>query len=142
MDGCIFCSIAMGDAPASVVHRDEHCVAFLDLQPIHPGHLLVVPTRHATHLADLAPPDGQHLFAVAQRLAAGLRVTDGIQCEGVNLLLSDGAVAGQEVFHVHLHVLPRFEDDGFRFRVSRQVVASDRDALDATALRIRDALAL
>ncbi len=115
MADCIFCQIVAGRAPASVVYRDEVCVAFMDIQPVNPGHLLVVPLAHAADLAALAVETGAQLMRVAQRLAAAVRQS-GVRCEGVDLLLADGAAAGQEVFHVHLHVIPRFSGDGFGFR--------------------------
>ncbi|HPL28991.1 MAG TPA: HIT family protein [Anaerolineae bacterium] len=115
MDDCIFCGIFAGRLPASMVYRDERCAAFMDIRPVTPGHLLVVPVRHAAYLAELDAEDGAQLFRVAQRLAAALRQS-GVRCEGVNLFLADGEAAGQEVYHVHLHVLPRFRGDGFGLR--------------------------
>jgi histidine triad (HIT) family protein len=112
---CVFCRIVAGTAPASVAYRDEVSVAFLDIRPMSPGHLLVVPRLHAADLAGLAPDTGAHLFRVGQRMAAALR-RSGLRCDGVNLFLADGVAAGQEVFHVHLHVLPRFRGDGLRAR--------------------------
>ena len=97
MSDCIFCAIVAGQAPASVVYHDDHCTAFLDIQPVNPGHVLVVPNDHATYLADLPPATGGHLFQVAQQLAAALRKS-GLRCEGVNLFLADGKAAFQEVF--------------------------------------------
>ena len=131
MADCIFCRILAGIEPASFVYRDEHCSAFMDILPINPGHVLVIPNRHAASLAELDPEDGAHLFRVAQRIAAAVRVTH-VQCEGVNLFLADGAAAGQEVFHVHLHVLPRFASDGFGFRRS-SYGAPARSELDTLA---------
>jgi histidine triad (HIT) family protein len=114
---CVFCRIIAGTAPASVAYRDENVLAFLDIRPLTPGHLLVIPLRHAAHLADLDPDDGGRLFRTGQRLAAALRAS-GLRCEGVNFFLADGTAAGQEVFHVHLHVLPRYRGDGFRLRAT------------------------
>lgn len=136
---CIFCQIIQGQAPASLVHHDDQCCVFLDLRPINPGHLLVVPRRHATGLADLPPEDGATLFRVAQRYAGILRHTAGLRCEGVNLLLADGAPAGQEVFHIHLHVVPRFQGDGFGFRHAAGWKRAERPSLDAVADAIRGA---
>ena len=140
MEDCIFCAIAGGKLPASVVHRDDLCAAFMDIRPVNPGHLLVVPLAHAAYLAELPPEAGAHLFRVAQRLAAALR-TSGVGCEGVNLLLADGEAAGQEVFHLHLHVIPRYEKDGFGFRYSGSYGRNpDRAELDGIAARIRGRL--
>ena len=98
-----------------MVYQDDYCSAFMDIQPINAGHLLVVPNTHATCLAELTEEDGAQMFRVAQRLAKVLR--SGVsKCEGINFFLADGEAAGQEVFHVHLHVFPRYVGDGFGFR--------------------------
>lgn len=140
MAGCVFCDILAGKRPASLVHRDERCTAFMDIQPVNEGHLLVVPNRHASGLADLDAQDGEHLFGAAQRLAAALR-RSGIQCEAVTLLLADGEAAQQEIFHVHLHVIPRFERDGFGLRFPPAYgVKPERAKLDQLAEKIRTAV--
>lgn len=136
--GCPFCDIVAGRQPSSELYADDLVLAFLDIRPINAGHLLVVPRSHAGGLADLPEPAGSAMFTTAQRLAAALRGS-GLPCEGVNLFLADGAVAGQEVDHVHLHVLPRFAGDGFR--LSASFLAPDRADLDATAALIRGVLA-
>jgi histidine triad (HIT) family protein len=136
---CIFCRIVAGDAPASVVHRDDTCMAFMDIQPVNAGHLLVVPLRHAPHLADTDGETAAHLMRVAHRLAAALRAS-GVRCEGVNLFLADGAAAMQEVFHVHLHVFPRFRGDGFGLRFGPHYAVRPRAELDEAAAAVRSAL--
>ena len=114
---CIFCAIAKKESPAAVVYEDEQCLAFLSIQPITPGHVLVIPKAHASGLGDIPPETCGHMMRVGQRVAAALRES-GLSlneqpCEGINLLLCDGAVAGQTVGHAHLHVLARFVGDGF-----------------------------
>jgi diadenosine tetraphosphate (Ap4A) HIT family hydrolase len=109
----------------------------MDIGPVTSGHLLVVPRRHAAGLASLDEPTGQHLFAVAMRMAAALR-RSGIRCEGINLLLADGPAAGQDVFHVHLHVIPRYSGDGFILDADWSS-KPDRAELDRRAARIRQA---
>jgi len=137
MNDCIFCAIAAGLAPASVIYRDAMCVAIMDIKPVNPGHVLVIPLSHAASLADLDPPTGALLFTVGQRIAAALRHS-GLRCEGVNLFLADGEAAGQEVFHVHLHVIPRFQDDGFGLRFGPNYHTPPiRDALAEAAEKIR-----
>jgi histidine triad (HIT) family protein len=122
------------------VFRDERCIAFMNIQPVNPGHLLVVPIEHAATLSDLDEDVGAHVFRVAQRLAGALRAS-GIRCEGINLFLADGEAAGQEVFHVHLHVLPRFYGDGFGLRFGPNYTNKpDRQELEAAAQRVCDAL--
>ena len=112
---CIFCRILAGSAPASFVYRDEQVAAILDIRPITPGHLLVIPVRHAASLAELDPEDGAQIFRVGQKMADALRHS-GLRCEGVNFFLADGEAAGQDVFHVHLHVFPRYAGDGYKMR--------------------------
>ena len=130
---CVFCDIVAGVAPASFVYRDEVCCAFMDLRPVTRGHVLVIPNHHATYLAEMPEETGKHLFCVAQRTAAALRQSD-VPCEGVNLVLADGRVAGQEVWHVHLHVIPRFPGDGFGFRFGLgNRKTTSRPELDAVA---------
>ncbi|MEO8349451.1 MAG: HIT family protein [Acidobacteriota bacterium] len=137
---CVFCRIIAGELEASVVHDDERTLAFLDIQPLTSGHLLVVPRRHATSLAELDPEDGAELFRVAQRAAAALRQSV-LRCEGVNFFLADGAAAGQDVFHVHLHVFARFRGDGFGLRFPPDHAIRPREELDAAALALRQAWA-
>jgi histidine triad (HIT) family protein len=146
MSECVFCDILAGTLPSSVVYRDELCCGFLDIQPINPGHILVVPLEHAASLSELDPELGSHLFVVAQRLTAALYRADedygnGLHCQGVNFALADGRVAGQEVFHVHLHVIPRFTGDGFGYQFGpRYGRRPERSELDHAAGEIRAAL--
>jgi histidine triad (HIT) family protein len=112
MGDCVFCAIVAGQAPASIVYADHVVVAFLDRGPINPGHLLVVPRVHVPSLTALDVETGGHLFTVGMRMDRVLR-SSGLRCEGVHLSLADGEAAGQEVAHVHLHVVPRFAGDGF-----------------------------
>jgi histidine triad (HIT) family protein len=111
MTYCIFCDILADKVAANFVYRDEVCAAFMDIHPVNPGHVLVIPVTHATMLAELDEDAAGHMLQVAQRVDAALR-SSGIRCEGVNLLLADGQSAGQSVMHVHLHVVPRFSGDG------------------------------
>ena len=133
---CVFCEIVAGRAPASIVHEDERTVTFLDLRPVAPGHLLVVPRRHAASLDELDPEDGAQVFRVGMQADAALRAS-ALPCEGVNLYLADGEAAGQEVFHVHLHVIPRVGGDGLGFRHG-DATARGRAELDGTAAEIRE----
>lgn len=139
-EDCIFCKILAGEADVSPVYRDETCAAFMDIQPVNQGHLLVVPVRHAADLSELEEAEGAQIFRVAQRLAAALR-TSGVKCEGVNLLLADGEEAMQEVFHVHLHVIPRYRGDGFGLKLPPTYFQKpDREELNEVAEKIRKQL--
>jgi histidine triad (HIT) family protein len=140
MSPCIFCQIISDELPASVVYRDEGVIAFLDIQPVNPGHVLVVPHVHAESLEDLSAEIAAHMITVAQKIMTGLRKAD-LRCEGINLFLADGSVAGQEIAHVHLHVIPRFTDDGFGLRFAPGYGTSpQREDLDRMATAIRDGL--
>ena len=100
---CIFCDIISGRARSSRVYEDDRVLAFLDIQPVTPGHTLVIPKSHVTYLRDLDAASAATIFGVAHRLAVSLRQS-GLRCDGINLFLADGAAAGQEVFHTHIHV--------------------------------------
>ncbi len=140
MEDCIFCDILAGTLSASFVYQDDRCAAFLDTQPVNPGHILVIPRHHAAFLADLDQDTGAHMFRVAQHLAGALR-SSGVTCEGVNLFLADGEAAMQEVFHVHLHVFPRYVGDGFGLTFGPAYANKPvRAELDQTAEQIRAAL--
>jgi histidine triad (HIT) family protein len=137
---CTFCDIVTGQAPASLVHSDDAVLAFMDIQPVNPGHLLVIPRHHAASLSELDPQTGERIFRVGMELAAAVRASE-VACEGVNLFLADGEAAGQEVFHVHLHVIPRFRGDGFGFRFGPEYFdLPDRSTLDAVGASIKQAL--
>ena len=137
---CVFCDIVRGSAPASIVYADDLVMAFMDIQPVNAGHLLVVPRIHATDLSELDGETGGRIFQIGQQLAAAIR-RSGVPCEGLNLFLADGEAAGQEVFHVHLHLIPRFRGDGFGFRFGPEYPTQpERDALDEAAASIRQML--
>lgn len=133
---CPFCAIVGGDAQASVVAETDATLAFADLNPATEGHTLVIPKQHASGLEDLDPAVGGRLFEEGMAVAAAVRET--LDPDGINFFLADGEAAGQEVFHVHLHVVPRYEGDDVRF-VAEQSRA-DRTELDAVAERLREAL--
>jgi histidine triad (HIT) family protein len=140
VSGCIFCVILAGQGRGSFVYRDDLCSAIVDIHQPTTGKLLVIPNQHATFLADLPPETGARMFQVAQQLAAALR-RSGIRCDGTNLLLSDGSAAGQDVFHVHLHVLPRFAGDGIKLRFGQgHDIYPERAELERIAEQIKQAL--
>jgi diadenosine tetraphosphate (Ap4A) HIT family hydrolase len=135
---CIFCAIADGRAEASVVHQDDHVVAFMDLNPISPGHVLVIPRQHAAGLDDVDEETGLRIWRTGHRLARALR-RSSLRCEGINVFVADGEVAFQEVFHFHLHVIPRRTGDGFTLHVETE--ERPRRLLDEDAGTLKDALA-
>jgi histidine triad (HIT) family protein len=110
-DECVFCQIVRGESPASFTHQDDTVVAFMDIQPITRGHMLVVPREHAVLMNDLNETVAMRTFRIARQLAGVLRSTLG--AAGVNLFVADGEVAFQDVPHFHVHVVPRYPNDGF-----------------------------
>lgn|SRR5512147_162867 len=132
---CIFCDIIHGAAEVSMCYEDASALAFMDIQPVNPGHVLVVPRRHYESFLDLPQDLGMHLFHVAMQLGSVIRRVSGL--EGMNLVVSSGAAAGQDVYHFHIHLIPRRADDGFD--VPLPFPGSDmpeRTQLDAMAARI------
>ena len=137
---CPFCRILKGELPVSLIHEEADHLVIADIQPVTPGHMLVIPRAHAPHLADLAPGMGGRLFGTAEKMAAALRRTE-LRCEGVTLHLADGEQAGQDVFHVHIHVIPRFSGDGFGLKLPPGYHdLPPRPALDEVAAEIRGKL--
>ncbi|MEL6615821.1 MAG: HIT family protein [Bacteroidota bacterium] len=138
-DGCVFCEIVAGESPASVFYEDDLVLGLMTIGPVTTGHAMVIPKAHAPYLAQLDEATGRQMWTVAQRAAAALRsaseTSDDIQCEAVSLYLADGKAASQEVFHVHLHVFPRYEDDPFTL-VADWTIRPPREALDRVAAQI------
>ena len=126
---CLFCKIVAGEIPSTRVHEDERTVAFMDINPGTRGHLLVIPKAHARDLLVVAPEDLAACAQAAQRLA-GLAI-ERLGASGVNLLNSCGPAAWQTVFHFHLHVIPRYEDDPLR--LPWQPAPGDPDAIAEAA---------
>ncbi|MGD2161488.1 MAG: HIT family protein [Anaerolineales bacterium] len=113
---CVFCDIVHGDGDAHIIYRDELVTAFLDINPVNPGHTLVIPNAHSASIQEV--PDGAcgQLFVIGRDLDKAIRKTD-LRCEAVNLYLADGRAAGQAVFHTHLHVIPRYRGDSSGLRL-------------------------
>ena len=122
-----------------MIYEDDKVAAFVDLQPVNTGHLLIIPKYHAPYMKDVDTETLQHIMAVAKEMNAALRRSK-YQCEGVNLFLADGEAAHQEVFHLHLHVYPRFKGDdfGFRYDRSKHFVISNREKMDEIAQELKD----
>ena len=111
MSECIFCEILKGNSPATYTYQDDTVVAFMDIQPITRGHMLVVPRAHAVLMADVEDSVAMRSFRVARQLGSIVRSTLG--AAGVNLFVADGESAFQDVPHFHMHVIPRYPKDGF-----------------------------
>lgn len=131
---CVFCEIVAGREPGSVVYEDVDVLAFLDPAPATPHHALVIPKQHASGLGDLNAQGAAAMMPAAQAVAHAIRALDPT-VEGISLWLADGSAAGQDVFHIHLHVVPRKAGDGVQ--VDWPYGSPTREELDTAAARLR-----
>ena len=115
---CLFCAIIDGEIPSYLLYEDELFYVMLDRFPKHLGHVLILPKRHAAHIFTLNEEEARGLFPLAQRIAAAMRGV--LEYSGLNLLQNNGAAAGQEVNHFHLHLIPRFDGDDMAILYTRQ----------------------
>lgn len=106
---CIFCKIVAGEIPASKVYEDDHFLAFLDISQVTPGHTLVIPKKHARNLLEMTPDETADLFNVVSTVTK--KVESATQPQGMNIISNMEEIAGQSVFHTHVHILPRYSQD-------------------------------
>ena len=130
---CLFCGIVAGDVPGQIVDSDEYTVAFLDVNPATRGHALVVPRRHSVDLMDVSDDDLGHTMLAARRLAR--RIDEVLGPDGFNLLNSCRPAAWQTIFHFHIHVIPRYDDDPLK--LPWVPGPGDADEIAAVADRLR-----
>jgi histidine triad (HIT) family protein len=112
-DDCVFCKIAAGEIPSKTVYEDEKFRAILDISPASKGHAIILPKNHADNIYELPDEDASEIFVVAKKLAKGMK--EALHCEGINVLQNNGELAGQTVFHLHVHVIPRYKEDKIVF---------------------------
>ncbi len=137
MADCVFCKIRDGQIPSVRIDEDERTLTFMDINPLNPGHCLVATKRHAPTLFEADVEDLQAAIATAKRVALAIRTV--LKPDGLNLLQANGAAAFQSVPHFHLHLIPRWADDGKGFDWKLQ--SGDRDAITTTGERLKRALA-
>ncbi|MGH2950426.1 MAG: HIT family protein [Solirubrobacterales bacterium] len=135
MNDCVFCGIVAGDLPAQIVDSDEHTVSFMDIKPATRGHALVVPRNHVSDLLDADDADLERTMVAARRLARTMDAA--LEPDGFNILNACRPVAWQTVFHYHLHVIPRYEDDPLKLPWIPR--GAEGDEIAAIAKRIREA---
>lgn len=136
---CIFCRIVHQEVEASVVYEDEGTIAFLDINPIAAGHTLVVPKEHYTDIFDMESDVLQRLILATKTVALMMR--DLLGADGVNILNASGRAAEQDVFHFHMHVIPRKKDDSINFNEwwAKKVIRTERTDLNKLATKLRKA---
>ena len=110
---CVFCKIITGEIPATKVYEDEEFIIFLDIGPVNKGHILVVPKKHYPTLLDMPEEEVGKLYKLVYRAAKAVK--EALGADGLNIINNIGSASGQEVFHVHVHVIPRFFDDEMKF---------------------------
>lgn len=113
-ENCVFCKIIAGEIPSTAVYEDDDFKAILDVNPAARGHVIIIPKKHAANIYELEDEDAAKVFPIAKKIAAALQKTYG--CDGVNVLQNNGEAAGQTVFHLHVHVIPRYYDDDIKIR--------------------------
>lgn len=110
MDNCIFCKIANGEIPAATLYEDEDFRVILDLGPASKGHALILPKVHAANIYELSDEMAAKAMVLAKRMVTVM--TDALKCDGFNIVQNNGEPAGQTVFHFHMHLIPRYKNDG------------------------------
>jgi len=125
---CIFCKIIKGDIPSRTIYEDELFKAFLDIEPATKGHALIIPKNHYDNLYELGEEEAKALIPLAQKLAKGM--TEKLGCDGLNIVQNNGEMANQTVMHFHLHLIPRYENDNNKERLSWNHAEMTAEQLD------------
>jgi histidine triad (HIT) family protein len=133
---CIFCRIAQKQVPASLVFEDAKAVAFLDIRPLNEGHTLVIAKAHYADIFEIPLDLIEHLHGVTKQVA--LAVKKATDADGISIIQQNGKAAGQDIFHLHVHVIPRYE--GQKLPSFSAVSEADREKLSQTAAKIRNYL--
>ncbi len=112
MNDCLFCNIRKEETPSTKVYSDDHTYAFLDTNPVNPGHTLLIPKKHSDNLFDVDNETLQQLTLVLKKLSIAIK--DGTKADGINVHINNEPAAGQVIFHTHIHIIPRFSDDDIK----------------------------
>lgn len=135
MENCIFCNIIKGSIPGHVIYENEEVLVFLDISQTTKGHTLVIPKNHQTDIFHMTEEQMISVFAVVPKIAKGLKAAFG--SEGLNLVNNNGAVAGQTVFHYHVHLIPRYAGDGFGIDFPNNMADYDAESLSRLKEKIK-----
>ena len=130
---CIFCKIANGDIPSSTIYEDDFFRVILDLSPATKGHALILPKQHMADIFEMNEDCASKIFVLATRIAKAMKSALG--CDGFNIVQNNGAIAGQTVFHFHMHLIPRYNGDGQT--IGWNPGTSEAEERDAIADQIR-----
>jgi histidine triad (HIT) family protein len=139
MTNCIFCKIINGEIPSSKIYEDEHVFAFLDISQTTKGHTLIIPKQHVENIFQINEDTMSHIFKVVPRIAKAL--TKELGASGINIVNNNGEIAGQTVFHYHVHLVPRYsKDDGLKILYSNNMELYSKDDLQTMAKQISNNL--
>jgi len=131
MNDCLFCKIVAGEIPCYQVYEDENFLAFLDINPVNLGHTLIVPKKHSANLLELDAELSKKIGPVIKKISN--KIKDSLKSNGINILINNEIGAGQLIFHTHIHIIPRFKDDGLKHWPSQKFTAEE---FQATAKKI------
>lgn len=126
-ENCIFCKILAGEIPSTAVYEDDDFKAILDVNPAARGHVIIMPKNHAANIYELPDEDASKIMIVAKKIATAIE--KAYHCDGVNILQNNGEAAGQTVFHLHVHVIPRFKGDTVNIGWKQGDMPEDLDAI-------------
>lgn len=126
-ENCIFCKILAGEIPSTAVYEDDDFKAILDVNPAARGHVIILPKNHAANIYELPDEDASKIMVVAKKIATAIE--KAYHCDGVNILQNNGETAGQTVFHLHVHVIPRFKGDTVNIGWKQGDMPEDLDAI-------------
>ena len=133
---CIFCKIANGEIPSSTIYEDDLFRVILDLSPATKGHALILPKKHMANIFEMDEETAEKVFVLASRIAKAMK--EALNCDGLNIVQNNGEIAGQTVFHFHMHIIPRYNDDGQQINwVPKTSEAAEREMI---AEQIKNAL--
>lgn len=136
-ENCIFCKIAAGEIPSRTIYEDDSFRVIMDISPAAKGHAIILPKNHAADIFELPEEDASKILIVAKKVASAMK--KALKCDGVNILQNNGEVAGQTVFHLHVHVIPRYQDDQVKIKWS-PITAFTEEEMDALHKEIVSAI--
>ena len=133
---CIFCKLANKDIPTNIIYEDEKFTVIMDASPATKGHALILPKNHAANIYELPDKDAADIFVLAKKMAK--KMTEILQCDGFNIVQNNGEVAGQTVFHFHMHLIPRYLNDGNQEKLTWNHADISAEEIEKIAEKLRD----
>ena len=134
-DNCIFCKLANKDIPTNIIYEDQKFTVIMDADPATKGHALILPKNHAANIYELPDEDAADIFVLAKKLAT--KMTEVLHCDGFNIVQNNGEVAGQTVFHFHMHLIPRYLNDGNQEKLTWNHAGLSADEIAEIAAKLR-----